>query len=104
MTKMSTFRKSATCPQSHDLLAFQMGKISDRERDAISIHVKFCEFCAAEVDFYTHFPQTDEKVESAAMPAPLRELAEALLNNRCNDENLLKRLFEHSTAGRVTDL
>lgn len=81
-----------------------MGKISDRERDSISIHVKFCEFCAAEVDFYSHFPQTEEQVESAAIPAPLRELAEALLNNRHKEENLLKRLFERSAVSHVTDL
>lgn len=81
-----------------------MGRISDRERDSIAIHVKFCEFCAAEVDFYAHFPQTEEQVESAVIPAPLRELAEALLNNRHNEENLLKRLFDRSAVARVTDL
>lgn len=91
--KMTKFRKSPTCPLSNDLLAFQTGKISLREKERITVHLRFCEFCAAEVEFYAHYPQAEESVENSEIPQPLFELAEALLSNRHKDNSLLKRLF-----------
>jgi len=90
---MTNFRKSPTCPLSNDLLAFQTGKISVREKERITVHLRFCEFCASEVDFYAHYPPAEEGVENAEIPKPLYELAEALLSNRHKDNTLLKRLF-----------
>ena len=104
LTKMTTFRKSSTCPLSNDLLAFQTGKISLRDNERISVHIRFCEFCAAEVDFYAHHPQNEEMVENSEIPAPLLELAEALLSNKHRDNSLLKRLFNHPVESKVTDL
>lgn len=78
---------------SNDLLAFQTGKISLREKERITVHLRFCEFCAAEVEFYAHYPQAEESVENSEIPQPLFELAEALLSNRHKDNSLLKRLF-----------
>ncbi len=65
---MSTFRKSSACPQSHDLLAFQAGRLATPECESVSAHIHKCEFCAAEVDFYAHHPQNDETVERAEIP------------------------------------
>jgi len=96
--KMTKFSKSPTCPLSNDLLAFQTGKIAMREKERITVHLRFCEFCAAEVDFYAHYPQPDETIENAEIPQPLFELAEALLSNRHKDNQLLKRLFNKAAA------
>ena len=95
--KMAKFRKSPNCPLSNDLLAFQTGKISPGQKERITIHLRFCEFCASEVDFYAHYPQPEETVENAEIPKPLFELAEALLSNKDKEKSLLKRLF-HKTA------
>lgn len=79
----SDFRKSGACPSSQELLDFQNGDI-DRERGVdIRIHNSTCEFCAAEVEFYSRFPQMQDEsgVEPEEIPEPLFELAEALFKN-----------------------
>jgi hypothetical protein len=88
---MTVFRKNANCPSSEKLLAFQKGEVAKRERDKITVHLRFCDFCTAEVDLYAHYPQSSETVEGAEIPAPLYELAEALLNNRRRE--LLEKMF-----------
>lgn len=47
-------------------------------------HLTACEFCAAEVEFYEHYPQTDEPVVATQIPQPLYELAESLLSSKRN--------------------
>jgi hypothetical protein len=79
----SDFRKSEACPSSQELLDFQNGDI-DRERGVdIRIHNSTCEFCAAEAEFYSRFPQIQDEsgVEPEEIPEPLFELAEALFKN-----------------------
>ena len=101
---MTKFQKGPNCPVSNDLLAFQTGKISLREKERITVHLRFCEFCAAEVDFYAHYPQADDTVDNAEIPPPLYELAEALLSNRHKNNSLLKRLFhKQSELSDFTD-
>ena len=100
---MTKFRKSANCPLSNDLLAFQTGKISLREKERITVHLRFCEFCAAEVDLYAHYPQSEDSVENAEIPKPLYELAEALLSNKHKNHSSLKRLFNKNTESDFTD-
>ena len=103
LTKMTRFRKSPNCPLSNDLLAFQTGKISTREKERITVHLRFCEFCTAEVEFYAHYPQPEETVEKAEIPQPLFELAEALLSNKHKDNSLLKRLFNKTDDSKFDD-
>ncbi|HMJ08867.1 MAG TPA: hypothetical protein VK468_07670 [Pyrinomonadaceae bacterium] len=79
---MSNFCKNEDCPPSERLLAFQTGDVETIEGRAISAHMSVCEFCAAEVEFYEHYPPVDEKIEAEKMPEPLFELAEALLGSR----------------------
>ncbi len=77
------FCKSEACPSSQELLDFQNGDI-DRERGVdIRIHNSNCEFCAAEVEFYSRFPQVKDEsgIEPEEIPEPLFELAEALFKN-----------------------
>ncbi len=85
--KMANFRKNVNCPASQVLLGYQKKELPVRERERIMIHLRFCEFCASEVEFYTHYPQSEEKIESSDIPRPLFELAEALLSDR-HDEYL----------------
>lgn len=91
--KMITFCKNANCPASQDLLAFQKGETTEKENNAIGGHLKSCEFCAAEIEFYAQFPQDSETIASVEIPLPLFQLAEALLNNRHKEVSLLNKLL-----------
>lgn len=93
---MANFCKSEDCPASDELLAFQTGDMPVSEGSEIRKHLRVCEFCAAEVDFYFHYPQsedTSETIEPAQMPRPLFELAEALLNKK-QDDSFFDRLLD----------
>ncbi len=92
--KMITFCKSANCPTSQDLLAFQNNADdSGGEASEIRRHLAVCEFCAAEVEFYAHYPQAEEKVGKVEIPLPLKELAQALLDNKHKDFLSLNNLL-----------
>lgn len=100
--KVFTFCKSANCPSSQDLLKFQKNEISVKEREMISRHFAVCEFCAAEVEFYAHYPPTkNEKITKTEIPAPLFELASALLGNRHKDFSLLNQLLHQSEGVKI---
>ena len=80
---MASFCKNEDCPPSQLLLAFQNGEIEVKDGSAIRRHLCVCEFCAAEVEFYSHYPQAEEEaVEPDKIPPPLYELAEALLGKK----------------------
>ena len=79
---MATFCKNEHCPPSQELLAYQNGDIEPNDSREIRLHLRTCEFCAAEIDFYSHYPQTDEVVKPEKIPQPLFELAEALLSDK----------------------
>ena len=95
---MITFCKSANCPPSEDLLLFERGESSNKKSKEICAHLTNCEFCAAEVEFYAHYPQEAEDESSSALsrveiPLPLYELAKALLDNKHKDFSALNRLL-----------
>jgi len=92
LTKLPDFRKSEDCPSSHELLEFQNGDRQGRF-GPVCDHLNTCEFCAAEVEFYSHYPQEETAPEIAAIPAPLFELADALLRNRHSDSRSLDALL-----------
>ena len=92
---MENFRKNEDCPASDDLLAFQTGDMALVEGREIRMHMRSCEFCAAEVEFYSHYPPAEEKVEPGKMPKPLFELAEALLSKK-RDDSFFDRLMEEN--------
>lgn len=94
--KMITFYKNVNCPASQDLLAFQKGETTRLENDDIVRHLESCEFCAAEVEFYAHFPQSEEYVASVDIPLPLYQLAEALLSNGQKKFSLLNKLLNEN--------
>ena len=101
---MATFRKREDCPTSQQLLAYQLGDIEGGVGRIIGRHLAVCEFCHAEVDFYERYPQAeepDEAAENAAMPGPLFELAEALLNkNSRSMEKIISELETPAERGR----
>ncbi|MBA2735533.1 MAG: hypothetical protein H0U50_01975 [Pyrinomonadaceae bacterium] len=98
---MINFCKNANCPSSPDLLKFQYGAISQKEKRGIERHLTACDFCASEVEFYKHYPQSEEKIEAAEIPKPLYELAKALLGNRRNDFSLLNKLLGESETVKI---
>ena len=101
--KMINFCKNANCPASQKLLAFQNGEVSAKERKTISTHLAACEFCAAEVEFYAHYPQTEEEsvTDGTEIPVPLYELASALLGNKHKDFSLLNQLLCQSESVKI---
>lgn len=88
--KIDTFEKSVNCPSSEKLLAYQNKESPARERDKIMVHLRFCEFCAAETELYAHFPPAEGPVENSEIPAPLYELAKALLNRKTRPDSFDK--------------
>jgi hypothetical protein len=92
---MSDFCKNEDCPASQELLDFQNGDLPIDRTLEIGRHLATCEFCEAEADFYSHYPQIqeDEVAETEAIPAPLFELAEALLTSRHTSAASLERLL-----------
>ena len=91
--KMINFCKNVSCPASQKLLSFQKGEVLVEEGKIISGHLAACEFCAAEVEFYAHYPQSEEElVAKVEIPVPLFELASALLGNKHKDFSLLNQL------------
>ena len=90
---MVNFSKNKNCPASEDMLSFQTCRLTEPERKVIRKHLGTCDFCSAEVEFYTHFPQPEGTVEPAPMPQPLFELAQALMNKK-KDNSFFNKLME----------
>jgi hypothetical protein len=93
---MTDFCKNEDCPASSELLDYQNGDLTRLRSNEITKHMATCEFCAAEAEFYSHYPQAEGTVEPAEIPAPLYELAEALLKNRYSDFNFLNSLLKEN--------
>lgn len=95
---MIGFCKNEECPSSTELLEFQVGELPRHRGSDVRRHLRTCEFCAAEVEFYSHYPQEEylsDQSEITEIPLPLYQLAEALLKNRNGDSDSLdKLLFE----------
>ena len=95
------FYKNEDCPSSYDLLAYERGDLEKACAGELTHHLTHCEFCLAEFEFYSHYPQTEESAETSdlgAIPPPLLQLAEALLRNGRNDSATLDPLIEHIGA------
>lgn len=99
--KMVTFCKSANCPSSQKLLSFQNGETTKTDSQKIREHLSGCEFCAAEVEFYAHYPQSEETIVEVDIPLPLYELAEALLSNKHKEYSLLNKLLSETDSVKI---
>lgn len=96
-TKIIGFYKNEDCPSSNDLLDFQKNDLTSELLNEVLGHLETCDFCSAEAEFYSHYPQeenTNEPVEIAGIPVPLFELAEALLKKRHTDTSSLDALLK----------
>jgi hypothetical protein len=101
--KMANFRKNSECPSSQELVKFQRSESSKVCRK-IRKHVSECEFCAAELGFYARFPQADETNSvqpPGEIPAPLYELAEAILSKKYLDYSMLNKLLGENEGVKV---
>ncbi len=98
---MVTFCKSPVCPSSQVLLRYENGETSIAECKGIEAHLTVCEFCASELEFYAHYPQSEEPVATVEIPIPLYELAQALLNIKHRDCTALDRLFSENESVKV---
>jgi len=96
-SKTNGFSKNEDCPSSYELAEYQNGLFSPSEERRILRHLSACEFCSAETEFYSCFGDDDvaaEIEEPAMIPAPLFELAEALLKKRHADSDSLDSLLK----------
>lgn len=95
---MTGFCKNEDCPASTELFDYQNGDVPKPRAGDIGRHLSRCEFCEAEVEFYSTYPQAGEDLAAetitADIPAPLFELAEALLRNRQSDGTSLNSLLK----------
>ena len=91
---MNGFLKREDCPSSFELVAFQKGELSRARGVEVRGHLESCDFCDAEIDFYEHYPLEEPPTEKpSAIPAPLFELAEALLKGKHSDGAALNALL-----------
>ncbi|MBV9215247.1 MAG: hypothetical protein JO053_03640 [Acidobacteria bacterium] len=91
------FSKNESCPSSYELMEYQNGTFSAAEERRILRHLSACEFCSAETEFYSCFGEDEmdaEVSEPSMIPAPLFELAEALLKKRHTDSDSLNSLLQ----------
>ncbi len=89
------------CPSSENLLTFQNGESSNAEKERVEAHLTVCEFCASEVEFYAHYPPSEESVATVEIPLPLYELAHALLSNKKKDYLNLNELLSENKGLKV---
>jgi hypothetical protein len=76
---MSNFRKEKDCPTSFELADAADAELNGLEGLRIAAHLASCDFCAAELEFYRHYPPDLSEIAVPPMPRPLLELAEALI-------------------------
>lgn len=96
--RMTKFCKNEFCPTAEELVTFQSGEMAAKPRSGITKHLAICEFCSAELEFYSNYPpsrgtDSEEATETAAMPGPLLELAEALLGKKNKSAPFFNRLM-----------
>lgn len=91
--QMSHFRKKKDCPDSYELADSIIGQMSGEQGLRIAKHIGWCDFCAAELELYQHFPPYDLDVPAPPIPIALRELAESLLTGETIHISKLEGLF-----------
>jgi len=89
---MDHFRKEKHCPSSYELADVRLCELNGLDGLKLATHLASCEFCAAELSFYSHYPLDEPRDSAENMPQPLRELAEALLAHETIHISALERL------------
>ena len=101
---MTAFSKNSNCPSSEKLLAFQRGEARIIISEFIKKHLLECEFCSAEVELYSRYPQADDPIAKADIPPYLYDLAEALLSNREKEFKSLNKLLNENDAKHLVKM
>ncbi len=73
------FCKTGDCPSSEVLLRYRRHRLPLKDRAAIEIHLRRCDFCSAELHLLTQHRVATEQRRCVEIPARLRRLAEDLL-------------------------
>jgi hypothetical protein len=79
--KTTSFCKQASCPSSATLLSYRELGLETEVDGQVAGHLKTCDFCCAELQLLAECPQAPEEfLKPAAIPLPLRRLAEEILS------------------------
>lgn len=73
------FRKGRGCPSSQNLLAYWESTLLFPHQRYVETHLRSCDFCRAELQLLTRYPDQPEEYFSVEMPLQLRRFAEHLL-------------------------
>ena len=60
LKKMIGFYKSLGCPASDLLFDVHTGKLGNEETEEIQSHAEGCDFCGAELELYSNYPDLDD--------------------------------------------
>ena len=93
---MSHFRKEKDCPSSYELADSVVGQISGDQALRIASHLHSCDFCAAEIEFYKHYPPVMFSVEPQPIPDPLFELAQSTLTKESVSRSRIEFLLDEA--------
>lgn len=76
----TSFCKQASCPSSATLLSYREFGLETKLDAGVTAHLASCDFCCAELQLLVECPLAEEDFTApAAIPLPLRRLAEELL-------------------------
>jgi hypothetical protein len=95
---MSYFRKEKDCPSSYELADSVVGQLGGDQALRIAGHLASCDFCAAEIEFYKHYPPVMFSAEPAPgpIPDPLFELAQSTLTKESVSRSRLEFLLDEA--------
>ena len=93
---MSYFRKEKDCPSSYELADSVVGQLSGDQALRIACHLGSCDFCAAEIEFYKHYPPVMFSVEPDPIPDPLFELAQSMLTKESVSRSQIEFLLDEA--------
>ena len=94
--QMSSFRKEKDCPSSYELADSVVGQLTGEQAIRIAGHLSKCDFCAAEIEFYKHYPPVMFAVEPEPIPDPLFELAQSMLTKESVSRSGLEFLLDEA--------
>jgi hypothetical protein len=98
---MMAFKKNPRCPSSEELLSFEKSELTGKKLEKVEKHLAGCEFCAAEIALYRRFPQAESENFPTEMPAPLYELAKAILSDKKEGFRLLDKMLSEKETLRL---
>ena len=91
---MSDFRKKKDCPTSFELADSVASRLSGDRALRIAGHLGSCDFCAAEIEFYRHYPPAALPETPGPIPDPLFELAHSMLTKESISRSRLEFLLD----------